>query len=229
MRTSSRPYLPPSLNMLLAGEDGSTTFRLQEEERMRNAAFDAGRRRGLEDGLAQGRAEGAAQAEAAAHARLEAEVAQRASQGATLAAQALDSLLARRAEDRRILDADTRASLVAALETVVPTLLARAAGAEIAALAAEALTERGEDIILLTAHPETLEAMRQEGFPQPQEAPSRLRLLPEPTMPPGSAEASWVSGGLVHRPDALLARVLAILDANRATPAPSETLQEIAP
>jgi flagellar biosynthesis/type III secretory pathway protein FliH len=229
MRTSTRPYLPPSINLLLAGEDGSAALRRQEEERMRNAAFDAGHRRGIEEGLAQGHAEGAAQAEAAASQRLEAEVAQRASQGASLAARALETLLSTRAQDRRSLDADTRATLVAALEAIAPTLLAQAAGAEIAALVAEALTERGEDIILLTAHPDTLEAMREEGFPQPQEAPSRLRLLPEPTMPPGSAEASWVSGGLIHRPDALLARVLAILDASRATHAPSETLQEITP
>jgi flagellar biosynthesis/type III secretory pathway protein FliH len=203
MRTSTRPYLPPSINLLLAGEDGSAALRRQEEERMRNAAFDAGHRRGIEEGLAQGHA--------------------------SLAARALETLLSTRAQDRRSLDADTRATLVAALEAIAPTLLAQAAGAEIAALVAEALTERGEDIILLTAHPDTLEAMRQEGCPQPQEAPSRLRLLPEPTMPPGSAEASWVSGGLIHRPDALLARVLAILDASRATHAPSETLQEITP
>ena len=229
MRTASRPYLPPSLNLLLAGEDGSTILRQQEEERMRNAAFDAGHRRGLEEGVVKGRAEGAAQAEAAAAERIEVEVAQRASQGANLAAQALDSLLAKRADDRRALDADVRATVAAALEALVPTLLARSAGAEIAALVADALTERGDDVLLLTAHPDTLAAMQQEGFPQPQDTPQRLRLRPEPSMAPGNAEVSWVNGGLVHRPDALLARVLAILDADRATPASSETLQEIAP
>ncbi|RKK01584.1 hypothetical protein EBE87_16830 [Pseudoroseomonas wenyumeiae] len=225
MITRSRPYLPPSLGILLAGEDGSTAARLQEEERMRATAFEAGRRRGLEEGLAQGRAEGAAEAREAAAGALEAEVAQRTSQGAHRAAQVLEQLLAARAADRRAMDADARAALVAALEAVLPSLLARAAGAEVAAMLAEALTERGEDVILLTAHPDTLAAIQAEGFPPPQEAPARLRLLPEPTMPPGSAEASWVSGGLIHRPDAMAARALAILGAPCASSDPSQEIE----
>jgi flagellar biosynthesis/type III secretory pathway protein FliH len=226
MIVKARPYLPPSLGALLAGEDGSAAVRLQEEERMRATAFEAGRRRGLEEGLAQGRAEGAAQAREEAAQALEAEVAQRGSQGAHRAAEALEQLLAARAADRRAMDTDARAALVAALEAVLPSLLTRAAGAEVAAMLAEALTERGEDVILLTAHPDTLAAIQAEGFPPPPETPARLRLLPEPTMPPGSAEASWVSGGLIHRPDALAARAIAILDAPRA---PSDPLQEIEP
>jgi flagellar biosynthesis/type III secretory pathway protein FliH len=226
MMPQARPYLPPSLGALLAGEDGSAAARLQEEDRMRAAAFEAGRRRGLEEGLAQGRAEGAAEARSEAARLLEAEVAQRSSQGAQRAAQVLERLLAARAEDRRAMDTDARAALFAALEAVLPSLLARAAGAEVAALLAEALAERGEDVILLTAHPDTLAAMQTEGFPRPQQAPARLRLLPDPEMPPGSAEASWVSGGLIYRPDALVARALAILDAPRAHPEP---LQENEP
>lgn len=225
MIVKARPYLPPSLGVLLAGEDGSAAARQQEEERMRAAAFEAGRRRGLEEGRAQGHAEGAAQACEAAAQALEAEVAQRSSQGAHRAAQALEQLLASRAEDRRAMDTDARATLAAALETVLPSLLTRAAGAEVAAMLAEALTERGQDVILLTAHPETLAAIQAEGFPPPQEAPARLRLLPEPNMPPGSAEASWVSGGLIHRPDALAARVLAILDAPSASSDPSQEIE----
>ncbi|MBC9177922.1 FliH/SctL family protein [Pseudoroseomonas ludipueritiae] len=225
MIVKARPYLPPSLGALLAGEDGSAAARRQEEDRMRAAAFEAGHRRGLEEGLAQGRAEGAAQAQEEAARRLEAEVAQRGSQGAHRAAQALEHLLAARAEDRRALDTDARVALVAALEAVLPSLLARAAGAEVAAMLAETLAERGEDVILLTAHPETLAAIQAEGFPPLQEAPARLRLLPEPSMPPGSAEASWVSGGLIHRPDALAARALAILDAPRASSDPSQEIE----
>lgn len=193
---------------------------------MRATAFEAGRRRGQEEGLNQGRAEGAAQAHEEAARALEAEVAQRTGQGAQRAAQALEQLLATRAADRRAMDADTRATIIAALRAVLPGLIARAAGAEVAAMLAEALAERGEDVILLTAHPDTLAAVQAEGFPPPQEAPARLRLLPEPTMPPGSAEASWVSGGLVYRPEALAARVLAILEAPHAS---SEPLQEIEP
>jgi flagellar assembly protein FliH len=226
MIASARPYLPPSLGTLLSGEDGSAAARMQDEERMRAAAFEAGRRRGQEEGLAQGRADGAAQARAEAAQALETAVAQRASQGAQSAAQALELLLHHRAEDRHAMDNAARAAVHAALEAVLPSLVARAAGAEVAAMLAKALTERGEDVILLTAHPETLAAMQREGFPAPQDAPSRLRLLPEPGMPPGSAEASWVSGGLVYRPDALLARVLAIIDAPRAT---TELSQEIEP
>jgi flagellar biosynthesis/type III secretory pathway protein FliH len=226
MIPATRPYLPPSLGALLAGEDGSAAARVQEEERMRAAAFEAGRRRGLEEGLAQGRAEGAAQAQAQAARAMEAEVASRSRQGATLAAETLEHLLAARATDRRALDTDARAAMVAALQAVLPTLLARSAGAEVAAMLAEAMTERGEDVILLSAHPDTLAAMAREGFPPAQEAPSRLRLLPEPAMPPGAAEASWVSGGLVYQPDALLARALAILDAPQA---PSPSSQEIEP
>lgn len=225
MMVKARPYLPPSLGVLLAGEDGSAAVRQQEEERMRAAAFEAGRRRGLEEGLTQGRAEGTAQAREEAAQALEAEVAQRSSQGAQRAAQALEQLLATRAEDRRALDTDARATLVAALEAVLPSLLTRAAGAEVAAMLAEALSERGEDVILLTAHPDTLAAIQAEGFPLPQEAPARLRLLPEPNMPPGSAEASWVSGGLIHRPDALAARALAILGAPRASSDPSQEIE----
>lgn len=223
MNGTSRPYLPPSIGALMAGEDGSAAARRQAEDRMRNAAFDAGRKNGLEEGLVQGRADGAAMAGAEAARHLDAEAARRSSQGANLAARALEALLAARAEDRRAMDADTRAAVLAALEAVLPTLMARAAGAEIADLVAAALNERGDDIILLTAHPDTLEAMRQEGFPVPQPLPPRLRLLPEPSMPPGSAEASWVSGGLIYRPDALAARVLDILGA------PPETLQENQP
>jgi flagellar biosynthesis/type III secretory pathway protein FliH len=228
MNLGPRPYLPPSLGALLARDDGGTATRALEEERLRASAFEAGRRRGAEEGRALGRAEGAAEAAAEAARALEAAVAERIAQGAGAAAEALHALLGRRAEDRRAMDADTRATLAAALGAVLPALLARAAGGEIVALLAGLLAERGEDVILLSAHPDTLAAMRREGFPPLQEQPSRLRLLPEPAMPPGAAEASWVSGGSIHHPEALVARVLAILEAPAAAP-PPETLQENAP
>jgi len=227
MNLGSRPYLPPSLGVLLARDDGGTATRALEEERLRASAFEAGRRRGAEEGRAQGRAEGAAEAAAEAARVLEAAVAERAAQGAGAAAEALQVLLGRRAEDRRAMDADTRATLAAALGAVLPALLARAAGGEIVALLAGLLAERGEDVILLSAHPDTLDAMRREGFPALQAQPARIRLLPEPAMPPGAAEASWVSGGLIHRPEALVARALAILAAPDV--APPETPQEHAP
>jgi flagellar biosynthesis/type III secretory pathway protein FliH len=227
LHLAPRPYLPPSLGLLLEDEHGTAAGRRQEEERLRAGAFDAGRRRGLEDGLAQGRAEGAAEAAAEAARVLEQAVAERAAQGAGAAVAALHRLLEQRAEDRRAMDTDARAALFAALQAVLPALLAREAGGEIAAVLAAVLCERGEDVILLTAHPDTLEAMQREGFPALQPQPARIRLLPEPAMPPGAAEASWVSGGLIHRPEALVARALAILAPPAA--APSEILQEQAP
>jgi flagellar biosynthesis/type III secretory pathway protein FliH len=227
LHLAPRPWLPPSLGLLLEDEHGTAAGRRQEEERLRAGAFDAGRRRGLEEGLAQGRAEGAAEAAADAARVLEQAVAERAAQGAGAAVAALHRLLERRADDRRALDTDARAALFAALQAVLPALLAHAAGGEIAALLAELLVERGEDVILLAAHPDTLAAMQREGFPELQSQPARIRLLPEPAMPPGAAEASWVSGGVIHRPEALVARALAILAAPDV--APPEPPQEHAP
>ncbi|EFH11010.1 hypothetical protein, partial [Teichococcus cervicalis] len=138
-------------------------------------------------------------------------------QGAALAATALERLLASRAEDRRMLDADLRAALVAALEALFPTLLARAAGGEVAALLAEALTERAADRITLRAHPATLAAMQADGFPGGGQ-PERVRLLPDPGLPEGQAEAGWADGGLIYDPAALLQRVLTTLGAADAMP-----------
>ncbi|MDQ1077553.1 hypothetical protein [Pseudoroseomonas cervicalis] len=212
----ARPYHPPSLTALIADEDGTTAARLAAEERIRAIALETGRQRGLEEGLARGRAEGRAAGRAEAEREAAEEQARRGEKGAALAATALERLLARRAEDRRLLDADLRAALVAALEAVFPTLLARAAGGEVAALLAEALTERAADRITLRAHPETLAAMQAEGFPgrdQTQDPAGRVRLLPDPALPEGQAEAGWADGGLIYDPAALLQRVLATLGA----------------
>ncbi|ONG48353.1 hypothetical protein BKE38_22055 [Pseudoroseomonas deserti] len=210
--TYLRPFHPPALTALIADEDGSAAARLRAEERIRSTALEAGRMRGLEEGLALGRAEGreAGKAEAAKEAR--AELARRGLRGAAAAAEALEQLLARRAEDRRMLDADLRAALVAGLQAVFPALLARAAGGEVAALLAEALTERAADTITLRAHPATLAEAEKDGLPG-LEPPVRLRLLPDPTLPEGQAEAGWSDGGLLYDPAALMGRVLAVLGA----------------
>ncbi|MXP65591.1 hypothetical protein E0493_19775 [Roseomonas sp. M0104] len=214
-----RPFQPPPLLALVADEDGSAAARLRAEERIRASAMEAGRQRGLEEGLARGRAEGQAEGHAAAEQALRAELAQRGRQGAAAAAVALEKLLADHAEERRRLDAELRATVVAALEALFPVLLARAAGGEVAALLAAALAEREAEAITLRAHPGTLAAAQAEGFPgEPQDA-GRLRLLPDNTMPPGQAEAAWAGGGLVYDPAALRAQVLAILGA----PGPTQT------
>ncbi|MCQ4159914.1 hypothetical protein NON00_08225 [Roseomonas sp. GC11] len=219
-----RPYHPPSLAALLADEDGSTAARLANEERIRAIALETGRQRGLEEGLARGRAEGQAAGRAEAQREAEAEMARRGEKGAALAASALEKLLARRAEDRRLLETDLRAAMVAALQAVFPALLARAAGGEVAALLAEALTERAADTITLRAHPAVLAVMQTDGFPG-QEQPGRVRLLPDDTLPEGQAEAAWADGGLIYDPAALMARVLATLGAPAADAMPQEKTQ----
>ncbi|HWL84040.1 MAG TPA: hypothetical protein VNR89_24040 [Roseomonas sp.] len=211
-----RPYQPPALLALVADEDGSAAARLRAEERIRATAMEAGRQRGLEEGLARGRAEGEAEGRAAAEQALRAEMAQRSRQGAAAAATALERLLADRVEERRRLDTELRATVVAALETLFPVLLAHAVGGEVAALLAAALTEREADAITLRAHPDTLAAAQAEGFPGEPHA-GRLRLLPDDTMPPGQAEAAWADGGLVYDPAVLRAQVLAILGASAPT------------
>ncbi|WBV45546.1 hypothetical protein [Pseudoroseomonas cervicalis] len=212
-----RPYHPPSLSALIADEDGTTAARLAAEERIRAIALETGRQRGLEEGLARGRAEGRLAGRAEAEREAAEEMARRGETGAALAASALERLLAGRAEDRRLLDADLRAALVAALQALFPTLLARAAGGEVAALLAEALTERAADRITLRAHPATLAAMQADGFPG-RDQPERVRLLPDPALPEGLAEAGWADGGLIYDPAALLQRVLATLGAADAMP-----------
>ncbi|MFC4167953.1 FliH/SctL family protein [Teichococcus aestuarii] len=219
-----RPFQPPPLRVLIADEDGSTAARLAAEERIRLQALELGRQRGFEEGMARGRSEGEAASRALAEQAMQAALATRGQQGAVAASEALQALLKRRAEDRRQLDAELRAALVAALEAVFPVLLAHAAGGEVAALLAQALTERGTDTITLQAHPDTLSAAEQDGFPAGP-LPDRIRLLPDPTMPPGQAEARWTNGGLLYDPAALMARVLAILGDTPADDTPQEKQQ----
>ncbi|MFC3126156.1 hypothetical protein ACFOD4_13895 [Pseudoroseomonas globiformis] len=218
-----RPYQPPSLLALISDEDGTTASRMLAEERIRSAAFAAGRQQGLEEGLRLGREEGLVVARGEAERDLQAELLKRGQQGAAACAAALQALLSRRDEDRRALDAALRAALGAALQAVFPVLMSRAVGSEVAALAVAALTERGEDMLTLHAHPDTLAAARTDGLVMPE----RLRLRPDPALPIGQAELAWGEGGLLYDPAALQAQVLALLGAP-AAPA-STTIQEISP
>jgi flagellar biosynthesis/type III secretory pathway protein FliH len=219
MSLQIRPFTPPSLQVLIANEDGTAAARLLSDERIRAVAETAGRREGFAEGLAQGRAESLASARATASREAQEEMARRGLQGAAAAAEALQTLFAWREADRRGLDADLRAALVAALQVVLPGLLARAGGGEVAALLAQALTERAADTITLRAHPATLAEMQREGCPGPEQS-ARTRLLPDDTMPPGHAEAAWVDGGLLYDPQALVTQVLAVLGGGAAPPQP---------
>jgi flagellar biosynthesis/type III secretory pathway protein FliH len=220
MSLQIRPFTPPSLQALIANEDGTAAARLLSDERIRAVAEAAGRREGFAEGLAQGRAESLASARATASREAQEEMARRGLQGAAAAAEALQTLFAWREADRRGLDADLRAALVAALQVVLPGLLARAAGGEVAALLAQALTERAADTITLRAHPTTLAEMQREGCPAPVQA-GRLRLLPDDSIAPGHAEAAWVDGGLLYDPQALVTQVLAVLGGGAAPPQPA--------
>jgi flagellar biosynthesis/type III secretory pathway protein FliH len=218
-----RPYQPPSLLALISDEDGTTAARMLSDERIRSAAFATGRQQGLEEGQRMGREEGVAAARAEAERGLQAELERRGQRGAAACAAALEVLLSRREADRRALDADLRAALAGALEAVFPALLARAAGGEVLAMVNAALDERAQEVLTLRAHPDTLSAAGADGLA----VPERLRLRPDPALPPGQAEVAWGEGGLLYDPAALQARVLALLGAP-AAPA-STTSQEISP
>ncbi|WP_456306548.1 hypothetical protein, partial [Paracraurococcus ruber] len=103
-------------------------------------------------------------------------------------------------------------ALAATLAALLPALAAREAGREAVALAAALLAERAPEEVALRAHPDTLAAMRAEGFPDAGQA-ARISLQPDPGLPPGTLEAAWQGGGLRHDPAALAARVLEVLGA----------------
>jgi flagellar biosynthesis/type III secretory pathway protein FliH len=216
-----RPFLPPALELL---SRGATAEQVSAEERLRDAAFESGRLRGVEEGLARGREEGRAAGRAEGLAAAEAEFALRRRDGAAAASAALEALFAARERDRRTLDEEMRAALAAALRTLMPALMARHGAAEAIAVAAAALGEREAEAIALRASPETLARMREEGFPAPAAA-ERLRLLPDPSLPEGSVEVTWEGGGLRHDPRSLTTRVLAVLGAADGAEHPQEEQQ----
>ncbi len=98
-----------------------------------------------------------------------------------------------------------------ALQALFPTLLATAAGAEIAVMLADVLAERAPETLILRAHPDTLATIAAETADERDAG----RLIPEPApdMAFGAAEAAWNGGGITFDPAALLARVTAVLTA----------------
>lgn len=216
----TRPFLPPSIDVLVEGE-GTLAARALAEERISTAAFEAGHARGLAEGLARGRQDGIAAGRAEAERAAKDAATARERDGPKVVEAALAALLAARAEDRRAIDAEARAALAAALGVLAPTLLNGALGGELTVLIAEALESRGNgsDTVVLRATPETLAAYQQDD---PKAPPEQLRLVPDPSMPAGSAEASWGSGGLLFDAESLTARAFAILGQTPASPPSSQ-------
>jgi len=113
-------------------------------------------------------------------------------------ADALRQVLAARDTDRASIERATRETAAAALQTLFPTLLARAAGAEIAALLADALTERAPETLTLRAHPDTLATVAMDTAAE--RDAGRLALAAIDDMPFGTAEIAWTGGGLTFDP-----------------------------
>ena len=215
----TRPFIPPQIDALTDGE-GALAARAMAEERISAAAFEAGHARGLAEGMARGRQEGIAAGREEAERSAQAAAAARERDGTKVVEAALAALLAARAEDRRAIDAEARATLVAALSALAPTLLNGSVGGELAALIGEALESRGSETVVLRAAPETLAAYQQGAPAIPAD---QLRLVADPALPAGTAEASWGSGGLVFDAESITARALAILgQAPAGPPTPQE-------
>jgi hypothetical protein len=199
----SRPFIPPAVAAL--GE-GPAAEQARAVMRAREAGYADGHAAGLREGHDAGAAEGAAQARASADVEIAAlRAARRGEDAAGAVTVALERVLAVRRADLDALETATRAAVTAALRTLLPCLLGSAAGQEVAALAAAALTEREEAALTLRASPDTIAAL--PGGPDP-----RLIVLPDPAMGRGAADIGWTGGGLRFDPETLLRRVTALLD-----------------
>ncbi len=104
-----------------------------------------------------------------------------------------------------VLETSTLAAIDAALECLVPSLMRRGAGMEVAALARAALTGRPQAVLTLHAAPATLAAVATELADEA--ASGRLTLLADPELSDGAAAISWQGGGLDFDPCDLLRRV----------------------
>jgi flagellar biosynthesis/type III secretory pathway protein FliH len=178
-----------------------------------------GRDGGLAEGISIGRSEGYAaglregrdradERHQAELARLRAAFAKQSSIETVVAA--IQQLLAAQDTTRRSLEDAARAAIASALRTVFPVLLGQSAGVEIAAVIAEAVSERGSEALTLRCHPETLASIQAQGSIESE----ALIFAPDDGMAPGAAVATWSGGGLNFDPTALLAQVVEILSPN---------------
>ncbi len=205
----SRGFRPPPLAGFYAVEDADPGRALAEA---REQGYADGHAQGLLEGHAAGASEAAAATRDAMQPELDVLRETCAKQDARNAVyEAMRGLLAARHADLAALELDVRRVAAAALNTLFPTLLARAAGTGIAALLADALAERVPETLILRAHPETLAAVAAEIAAEREDG--RLTLVPDPAQPFGTAEIAWSGGGISFDPAALLARVTSVLTA----------------
>ncbi len=219
----NRRFRPPPLAGFYVAEGDDHNRALAE-------AREQGYAVGYAQGLLEGHEAGAEEATAATREALRPELdglretcAQGEAHGAV--ADALRRLLAARQSDLASLELGVRQIVAVVIETLFPTLLATAIGTEITALVADALAERGAEVLTLRAHPDTLAATAAETATEVQDG--RLVLAPDPTQPFGVAEVAWNGGGISFNPSALLTSVRSVLTGSAivesfATPQPSK-------
>jgi flagellar biosynthesis/type III secretory pathway protein FliH len=201
-----RLFVPPPVQAFAPPSVAEETDQL---DAVRSAAFQDGFLAGERAGHTAGVAEG----ERLAQERFETEASGFRETIETLSscntvAGALAQLLEARNADRRMLELETRAAIVAALDTLFPALVNHAAGPELAALISDALTTRAGEQISVLAAPETIEAIKAQGLPESETA--RLLLAEDPHMTAGEARIGWSGGGLAFDPTALLQQVTEI-------------------
>ena len=174
----SRRFIPPAV---AAFGDGPDADMARGVAQARDDGFAEGRAFGQREGHAAGQREGEDAARTAHEAELAALHERFAKHQSVLAVtDALEQVLAARFNDLRAVEDNTRIALSAVLQALFPTLLRHSAGQEIAALLAEALTERATETLALRAHPATLQAVAEQGFPGRHAA--QLTMQPDPAM-----------------------------------------------
>lgn len=209
----SRRFLPPPLTGFYAPPEADEVDTLAD---IRQQGYAEGHSAGQKQGYEAGFMEGAAETRAALQPELDV---LRESSGnrerRVGVADALRRVLAARDADLATVERASREAATAALQALFPTLLATAAGTEIAALLANTLAERAPEQLILRAHPDTLATIAAETAAEREAG----RLIPEPVpdMAFGVAEAVWNGGGITFDPAALLARVTSVLAAASET------------
>lgn len=212
-----RPFVPRALSA-----DGLASI---QQHRAASRLEDNARVQGYQQGQMDGQEQGFKDGEAAAReeleprlAALEEALAERIR--ADSLADTLRSVLAARAEDQKRMDENCAAAIEAGLRLAFPTLIRAAEGREIAALLRQAIQERENDQLEVRAHPFTMERLRQAMQDMPAAAWSTVRMKPMPEMDSGSAEISWLNGGMVYDPNLLLDKMSRALGIDPTAPRP---------
>ncbi len=201
----NRRFIPPAIEVLLDASRSDAAF---EVARAREEGYAEGLRIGRHEGHLAGLRQGEERAGETYRTELgKLREAYSQQHSIEVVRSALQELLAAREEARHDLEAAARMAIVAALRTLFPTLLAQAAGQEIAALVTEAMSERGVEAVTLRAHPDTIASVKKQGLAET----ASLALRSDSGMPPGEAVATWSGGGLNFDPAALFEQVAGIL------------------